>query len=354
MTGLLYSLFRRHNALRLRVRNAWALVGLLFCAMSQVLAAPTTPVAIQSVPFVSRELVDVEYQLDRSLAILVSAPGAVAPGLYRWDANRSKPRKLCEIAAPSFFSFDRRVIIERERGTRSRIRLYAPHDCRQLADFDIDGRVLDIDVRARYVAAAVRLADRQIALQLFTTEGKLIATSSIGRNVEMGFSPDGSLLVNFDLSDTGLQAWRVPQLASVVLPDWLRSAEVTFVPGSLYVKRYADELLTIARWPIGTPYFTIPASRSLRLRQLSANGRFGVAHELTREGKDDAEELQWIDFKTRVRTVLARGTIDNAAIAHDLSQAAWSLRLPTSEHRVLVQRSALPPPIATFEDPRSP
>jgi hypothetical protein len=326
-----------------------AIVIALTVLGTTVASAASEP-ELQSAQFVSRELVDVEYQSDRSIAILVSVPGAVSPGLYRWDATAAKPKKLCEINSPSFFSFDRKIVIERERGATSRLRLYATHDCRMLADLEIDGRVLDVDVRGRFVAAAVRLADRHIALQLFTTEGTLLATSSIGRNVEMGFSPDGLLLVNFDLSDQGLQAWRVPRLRGVALPDWLREGDVTFVPGSRYVKRYRDEHLTIARWPIGTPYFSMPASRALRLRQVSENGRFGIAHELTSDRSDHAEELQWIDFKTRLRVVLAKGTVDNASMSADLSQAAWSLRLPGQEHRVLVQRKTLPPPIATREE----
>jgi hypothetical protein len=305
---------------------------------------------LQNALFISRELVDVEYLSDQSLAILISVPGAVSPGLYRWDTDRAQPKKLCDINAPTFFSFDRKVVIERERGARSRVRVYAVEDCRMLAELDIEGRALDVDVRGRFVAAAVRLADRHIALQLFNSDGQLLSSAGIGRNVEMGFSPDGTLLVNFDLSDEGLQAWRVPRLASVTLPDWLRAGDVTFVPGSLYVKRYRDGQLTIARWPIGTTYFSIPAPQALRLRQVSENGRFGIAHELTSDRRDHAEELQWIDFKTRLRVVLAKGTVDNASMSVDLSQAAWSLRLPGSDHRVLVQRKPLPPPIATFGD----
>jgi hypothetical protein len=294
---------------------------------------------LESAAFVSRELVDVEFQADQSLAILLSVPGTVAPGLYRWGLNDAQPQKLCDIHAPSFFSFDRNVVIERERGANSRVRLYSPSDCRLLATINVAGNVLDVDVRDRYLAAAVRLAEKQIALQLFSLDGQLLSSAGIGRNVEMGFAPDGAMLVNFDLSDVGLQAWRIPRLTNILLPHWLHDANVTFVPGSRFVKRYQDDTLSIARWPIGTPVHTMPASRTLRLRQLSIDGRYGVAHELVR----GTEELQWIDFKDRVRTVLATGSIDNAAMSHDLKHAAWSLRLQGSEQRVLVQRRLAPP-----------
>jgi hypothetical protein len=308
---------------------------------SLALAPQSIPAAtstVETAVFSSRELVDVEFQADHSLAILISTPGASMPGLFRWGHDQAQPKKLCDIYAPSFFSFDRRVVIERERGATSRIRLYAPHDCRMLADVEIAGRVLDVDVRGGYLAAAVRLADRQIALQLFHTDGRLISTTSIGRNVEMGFSPDGSMLVNFDLSDVGLQAWRIPKLTNILLPHWLHDGDVTFVPGSRFVKRYEEGSLIVTRWPIGNALYTLPASRALRLRQLSADGRFGVAHELL----NGVEELQWIDFKQRKRTVLAKGTIDNAALSVNLAQAAWSLRQGGSEQRVWVQRQAAP------------
>ncbi len=307
---------------------------------TQALAgASATAMPVENAAFVSRELVDVQFQPDRSLAILVSTPGTATPGLYLWEAHEPQPRRLCAINAPSFFSFDRKVVIEREHGAFSRVRLYAAADCGALATIDIAGRVLDVDVRDRYIAAAVRLAEKQVALQLYGFDGQLIASTNIGRNVEMGFAPDGAMLVNFDLSDVGLQAWQMPRLTNFSLPQWLRDANVTFVPGSRFVKRYENETLSIAQWPLGTPVHAMPASRSLRLRQLSSSGRYGVAHELV----SGAEELQWIDFKDQVRTVLARGSIDNAAMSHDLQHAAWSLRLPGNEQRVIVQRGRAPP-----------
>jgi hypothetical protein len=318
----------------LTISSVLGVCSFSLCAQS----IPASSTIVETAVFASRELVDVEFQTDRSLAILVSVPGAAVPGLFRWEPDRAQPKKLCDIHSPSFFSFDRRVVIERERGANSRIRLYAPHDCRMLADVEITGRVLDVDVRGAHLAAAVRLADRQIALQLFHTDGRLISTTSIGRNVEMGFSPDGSMLVNFDLSDVGLQAWRVPKLTNILLPHWLYDSDVTFVPGSRFVKRYQDDSLIVTRWPIGSALYALPASRALRLRQLSADGRFGVAHELL----NGVEELQWIDFKQGTRMVLAKGTIDNAAMSADLRQAAWSLRQTGSDHRVWVQRRSAP------------
>jgi hypothetical protein len=306
-----------------------------------------SPKSLQSYAINSRELVDVEFANDGALTILVSAPGAGAPGLYRWPANASAPKKICDIAAPSFFSFDRKVIIERIRGTPSRVRLYSPHDCARIADFEIAGRVLDIDVYGDRVAAAVRLSETQIALHLLSVQGAVLASAPIGRNVEMGFSPDGLMILNFDLSDSGARAWSVPKLADVNLPRWLSESEVTFVPGSKFVKRYAAGNLSIARWPAGSAVHAVTAGRNVRLRQLSTSGRVGIVHEYAQ----GADRLDWIDFANGLKTPLAAGSIDNAALSPDLNWAAWTLRRGTSSE-VWVQR-ALAPALGTARLPVS-
>jgi hypothetical protein len=297
------------------------------------------PKSLQSFALQSRELVDVEFVANGALSILISAPAAAAPGLYHWAATAHQPKKICDITAPSFFSFDRRVVIERINSAPSRIRTYRPHDCSRIADFEVTGRVLDIDARGDRIAAAVRLSATQIELQLFDTNGALLATAPIGRNVEMGFSPDGRMILNFDLSDAGARAWSVPKLIDVSLPRWLSDTEVTFVPGSNFVKRYEAGTLTISRWPIGTTLHSVKANRALRLRQLSANGHIGILHEYLR----GADRLDWIDFTTGLKTPLAAGSIDNAALSPDLGWAAWTVRKGTTSE-VWVQRAAAPIP----------
>ncbi len=305
-----------------------------------------SPKSLQSFALQSRELVDVEFAANGALSVLVSAPGAAAPGLYHWATTASQPKKICDITAPSFFSFDRQVVIERINSAPSRIRIYNPHDCTRIADFEVTGRVLDVDARGDRIAAAVRLSATQIELQLFNTNGALLATTPIGRNVEMGFSPDGRMILNFDLSDTGARAWSVPKLTDVSLPRWLSDTEVTFVPGSNFVKRYEAGKLTISRWPVGTTLHSVNASRALRLRQLSANGHIGMLHEYVR----GADRLDWIDFTTGLKTPLAAGSIDNAALSPDLGWAAWTLRKGTSSE-VWVQRAVAPAPSAIAASP---
>lgn len=323
---------RARRAMRLAV-----LIAGMFVLAASGAAIASVSSGVESASFQSRELVDVEYLGDRSLAVLVSSPGAATPGLYRWYSREPFPRKLCDIAAVSAFSFDRKTVIERERGFPSRVRVYAPEDCALLAALEIPGRVLDVDVFGRLLAAAVRLPGGTLEMQLYRLNGELVASNSVGRNVEMGFSPDGRFIVNFDLSDAGLQAWRVPRVVSTPLPTWLQEGDTTFVPGSRFLKRYAEGKLSVVRWPSGHVVQSIAATRALRLRALTLDARFGLAHEL----QGATEALQWIDFTRDQRIVLARGSIDNAAIARDVSQAAWSLRLPGREQRVLVQRRSL-------------
>lgn len=283
----------------------------------------------------SRELVDLEYAPDQSLRILVSAPGATAPGLYRWLPDGKQPKLLCHLASPVTFSFDRTLLIERLGGEQSQLRIYNASNCRLLARIRVDGKALDTDARGRYVAVAVRKTDNRHELRLYSRRGRVIATAPIGRNVEMGFSPDGRSLVNFDLSDKGAALWRIPTLATITPPAWLSEGEATFVPGSAFIKHYARETLSVARWPGGQAMHSVTASRAVRLRELSANGRFGVLHERQASG----ETLDWIDFSTQRRVSLAAGSVDHATINATGNAVAWSLRDADKVNEVRIRRA---------------
>ena len=191
----------------------------------------------------SRELVDVQFASDDTLIILVSAPHAVEPGIYHWPPGASAASPLCRIASPTSFSFDRKTIIERVAGLAPELRLYSPSDCRLLDRIKLDGDVLDADARGKLVAVALRLPDQATELRIHATSATRVKNASalaravIGRNVEMGFAPDGRSIVNFDLSDGGAAAWRVPSLATAALPTWMAEGETTLPVTKLAVAR---------------------------------------------------------------------------------------------------------------------
>lgn len=284
----------------------------------------------------SRELVDVQFSANDSLIILVSAPGAKSPGVYLWQRDADTPTLLCPLLSPTSFSFDRKTIIERVAGTPSELRLYDPFTCRMWARVPINGRVIDADVRSEHIAVALRLGgatEPSYELRTYTKKGRVLARAPMGRNVEMGFAPDGRSVVNFDLSDGGALAWLMPTLARVALPTWLASGEATFVPGSALVKHYVDGALSIVRWPSGKLVYSTVFSRSSRLRQLSVTGRFGVVHAQDHTG----EALDWLDFVTAKRTRVAMGNIDNAAINSAGGHVAWALRKIDTVDQVQIQ-----------------
>lgn len=286
----------------------------------------------------SRELVDLEFSADQSLRILVSAPGAVDAGLYSWRTGSPRPDLLCRIAGPTTFSFDRSLVIERVIGETSILRLYNPRNCRRLARIQIDAKAFDVDANSRYVAVAVRLPENRHELRIYSHRGRVISRTNVGRNVEMGFTSDGRRLVNFDLSDHAASIWQVPSLALMATPAWLREAENTFVPGSRFVKRYDANTLALLNWPGGKVAFQIPASRDVRVRELSASGRFGTLHERHATG----ESLDWIDFLTGRRLPLTTGSIDHASINPSGNSVAWSLRDPIRPNEVSIQRQSIP------------
>ena len=268
---------------------------------------------------------------DDSLIILVSAPNAVEPGIYRWKRDVGAPTKLCSIASPTSFSFDRKTIIERVPGAVTELRLYSPSTCRLRDRITINGRVLDTEARGNLIAVALRTSDTTNELRVYGTPAKRVksgrefARAEIGRNVELGFAPDGRSIVNFDLDDSGATAWRVPSLASIKLPMWVSEGETTFVPGSTFVKRYVQDSLSVARWPNGTSAYTIAAAQTVRLRQLSTTGRYGALHSIDSLAPSD-QTLAWIDFATQTREQLATGSIDNAAINAMGNRVAWLRR----------------------------
>jgi hypothetical protein len=170
--------------------------------------------------------------------------------------------------------------------------------------------------------------------------GELIAETAVGRNIEMGFAPDGRSLVNFDVSDGGQALWRWPDLQREALPSWSAEGELTFVAGADFVKRYSEQTLTVARWPDGKPLYAIPATRGMRLRELSASGRYGVLQH--RSG--GIETLEWVDFALSQRRVMAQrsnGSIDHAAIDATGKHLAWTERSGDKPNQVTVFRTTV-------------
>lgn len=288
----------------------------------------------------ARELVDVEFAAGDALMVLVSAPGSDEPGLYRWLQGSNRIELVCRIASPAMFSFDRRTIIERVRGDASQLNFYSADTCARVGTLPVDGRVLDADVRGHQVAVAVRAASNDLLIRLFRLPGELIAETAVGRNIEMGFAPDGRSLVNFDVSDGGQALWRWPDLQRQPLPSWSVDGELTFVAGADFVKRYSEETLSVVRWPDGTQLYALPATRGMRLRELSANGRYGVLQH--RSG--GVETLEWIDFALTQRRVMAQrsnGSIDHAAIDATGKHLAWTERSGDKPNQVTVFRTTV-------------
>lgn len=270
----------------------------------------------------SRELVDVQLVEDDTLIILVSAPGASEPGLYRWARASAEPVLLCPLKSPASFSFDRKRVIERTTNESPALRIYDAIDCKAQGQIQVEHRAVDADARGDYVAAVVRLADRSRELRLYTLAGNLQARTAIGRNAEIGFAPDGESLVNFDLSEGQLTVWQMPTLLPYRLPAWVAAGETTFVPGASWVKRYLLGQLTLHRWPSGAVAFSSPLARSFRLHQTSSNGRYVVAHSF----EASTAALSWLDLSTGRSVLIAQGDVDHATLNANGSFAAWAIR----------------------------
>lgn len=287
----------------------------------------------------SRELVDVEISTNGALTVLLSAPGTASPGLYQWKSGVVEPTKICTINAPSFFSFNRRIVIERIPGVHDSLRLYDAANCAVLGQIKTTGRVIDADARGSLVAIAIQYPDKDPKLELYTRRGKHIAKASTSRNVEIGFTPDGKTLLNFDLSDAASAntIWQLRSLTHGKSPTWMNKDEVTFIPGAQYVAQYSKGALSIMPWSTGKPKYTRPLTRAVRVRQLSGDGRYGVIHERLAE----TDSVAWLDFATGTRVPLGAGSIDHAAINGNGSKVAWTQRGGLLGDQVTVVRAAV-------------
>lgn len=289
----------------------------------------------------SRELVDVEIFPDGALIILVSAPGTELPGLYLWKTGVAVPEKLCAINGPSFFSFNRRIVIERVHGDHDTLVLYNSANCKRLGQIETTGRVMDADARGALAAVAVHYPDDERTLELYTKLGRRIAKTPVGPNVELGFAPDGRTLLNFDLNDTANASsksqWALRSLVPTDLPKWMNTGEVTFIPGAAFVKRYLNGEMAIVPWSSDKPKFATRLARSVRVRQLSSDGRYGVIHERLPQ----TDSLAWIDFASGQRVKLGEGSIDHAAISATGSLVAWTERGGTLNDQVTIRRAKL-------------
>ncbi len=307
---------------------------LLFAVGVVIFASPANAWTLSA-----RELVDVEFAVDGTLMVLVSAPGSDEPGLYRWPRNSHRIQLICRMASPVMFSFDRKTIIERVRGEISQLNFFATDTCARIGSLPVEGRILDADVRGHQVALALRTNTNELFVRLFRQPNDLIAEMPIGRNIEMGFAPDGRSLINFDVSDAGQALWRWPDLRRDPLPPWALGSELTFVAGSGFVKRYSEQTLTVVRWADGEALYAIDAPRGLRLRGLSSDGRYGVTQHRT----GNTETLEWIDFATGLRRTIAQrshGSIDHAAIDASGMHIAWAERSGDKPNQVTVFRTA--------------
>ena len=289
----------------------------------------------------ARELVDVEIAPSGTLTILVSAPATESPGLYQWQAGVAAPKKLCAINAPSFFSFNRRIVIERIHTEHDSLRLYDAASCALLGQINTTGRVIDVDAQGALLAVAIQYPGEERALELYSKRGRRIAVSEIGRNVELGFAPDGKTLLNFDLSDAAdantNASWKLRSLKRSESPKWMNKGEVTFIPGAEYVKQYSEGALSIVPWSTGKPKYTIPIARTVRVRQLSADGRYGVVHQRL----SLTDSVAWLDFATGTRVQLGEGSIDHAAIDASGTRVAWTERGGAQTDEVTVRRATV-------------
>lgn len=322
---------------------ALSLIALAVGGSARALPSLEKPVEV-----LSRELVDLEVSPGGAVLILVSAPESPAPGLSRWEVGATTPKATCAIQGRTAFSFDRNHVLEFTGiadGTKPTLRVRNATSCKLERAIAANQMIVDADVRGGFITIATRenAVDGRL-LHLLDRRDRIVASTAVGRNLELGFAPDGRSVVNFDPSDDGPTLWRVPSLQALPWPAWSRGQAPTFIPATSIVAYRSGDRTALVHWPEGRPLAASILPPDSRLHRVSANARLAL---ITQRGRGQ-ERLLVHDFaRHRSATIFEGppGSIDHASISADGRWIAWSERDSLQEHRVRIHRQ----PIADIE-----
>lgn len=317
-----------------------ALIGLLALLTVEADARPL-PASAQPAEVQSRELVDIEIAADGTVLILLSAPDTPTPGLLRWTANAAAPSQHCTMVGRTAFSFDRQRILEftgTHDGIQPSLRVRRADTCKITREIVTREVVVDADVRGDEAVIATHDASGEgRALSALDRQGRIVASVSVGRNIDIGITPNGRAVANFDPSDGPPSLWRLPSLQRVMWPAWAQGRGPLFLPAALIVGHVEGDLTVLVRWPDGAPLSSSRLPPDARLHRVSADARFAL---ITQRGRGQ-ERLLLHDFLRHRSATLFEGlpgSVDHASMSRDGRWIAWSVRDSVREQSVRVHR----------------
>ncbi len=112
----------------------------------------------------------------------------------------------CNFAGKAWFTHDRTHIISLSGGTR--LQVFAPLSCEEKLNLTLPHRIRDADVHLFAERVVISTPGKSgLDLLLFDLKGEPISTLGSARNAEIGFSPLGDIVFNFDHAGGTTRAW---------------------------------------------------------------------------------------------------------------------------------------------------
>jgi hypothetical protein len=273
--------------------------------------------------------VDITYA-DDTLVVLAQSGG-------RWTSfspNSSTTLvSRCSYPGKSWFSHDRTHIVSLSGG--SQLHIFPLTDCEEKLTLTLPHRIRDADVH--FVAERVVISTPGTAgleLRLFDFKGEPIATLGSARNAEIGFSPLGDVVFNFDHAGGTTSAWA--PLDGLVLPALIPDGFDAIYAGdgeTLFATKPSQ--LTIAQGLRAAP----PVEDKEVLR--------GTSHAGTTLVLQSPNPLQpaWpkvrlFDTATGRSVPLGSGHIDATALSKNGTRAAIAIRAQKTNRITITQTKA--------------
>jgi hypothetical protein len=146
--------------------------------------------------------VDITYA-DDTLIVLAQSGG-------RWmsftPSSNSTLESRCSFPGKTWFSHDRTHIISLANG--SRLQVFPLNSCEEKLALTLPHRIRDADVHFLAERVVISTPGKSgLDLLLFDLKGEPIATLGGARNAEIGFSPLGDVVFNFDHAGGTTSAW---------------------------------------------------------------------------------------------------------------------------------------------------
>jgi hypothetical protein len=270
--------------------------------------------------------IDIAYA-DDSLVVLAQVNG-------RWTsfmpASNTTLESRCNFPGKTWFSHDRTHIISLSNGAR--LHVFALTACEEKLTLTLPHRIRDADVH--FVAERVVISTpgkNGLDLLLFDMKGEPIATLGNARNAEIGFSPLGDVVFNFDHAGGTTSAWA--PLDGLMLPTMIPDGFDAIYAGdgeTLFATK--PSVLTIAQGLRATP--SVEEKEVLR----------GASHTGTTLVLQSPNPLQpaWpkvrlLDTSTLRSIALGSGHIDATALSKNGTRAAIAIRAQKGNRVTITQ-----------------